>query len=303
MRLRLIFVALPAGRLHRRVRERQPQHRRDQRQRQLELELELEQREHHHHDDQQQQFDRRCPAPGKPAVMIGDKNYTEQFVLGQLYLQALAAKGFTVSINRNIGPTEVTIQALATGRLAMYPEYLKTWNTQIAGNTRIYRSAFLRLPGGAALRAHARVRAAGPDAVQRHRRDRGHGRATRRRTASSRSGTCASVGQTLTLGAPPQLQQGPGARCRRSRARTASRRRRSSRSRSADQYPALDSGSVQAAYVNTTDGQLASGDYRCSRTRAMCSAGGNVVPVVSEQALNAEGPAFAEIDQPRQLRC
>src|SRR5450755_1086496 len=75
------------------------------------------------------------PGAGKPTVTIGDKNYTEQFVLGQLYLQALQAQGFT-DLNPNIGPTEVTVQALSSGTLGMYPEYLDTFNTAIAGDQR-----------------------------------------------------------------------------------------------------------------------------------------------------------------------
>src|SRR6185437_5345831 len=78
------------------------------------------------------------PGTGKPLVTIGDKNYTEQFVLGELYYQALSAQGFKVMLNRNIGPTEVTLPALQSGRLAMYPEYLQTWNDTIAG----YRHGF-----------------------------------------------------------------------------------------------------------------------------------------------------------------
>ena len=37
---------------------------------------------------------RTLPGTGRPAVTIGDKNYPEQFVLGQLYLKALKAQGF-----------------------------------------------------------------------------------------------------------------------------------------------------------------------------------------------------------------
>ena len=48
------------------------------------------------------------PGTGKPLVTIGDKNTTEQFVLGELYYQALEAKGFKVMLNRNIGPTAVS---------------------------------------------------------------------------------------------------------------------------------------------------------------------------------------------------
>ena len=71
------------------------------------------------------------PGTGKPTVTIGDKNYTEQFILGQLYMQALKAQGYTVNINQNIGPTDVTLQALKSGALSMYPEYLNVLNASV----------------------------------------------------------------------------------------------------------------------------------------------------------------------------
>ncbi len=46
--------------------------------------------------------------------------------------------------------------------------------------------------------------------------------------------------------------------------------------------------------MQTTDGQLASGDYRLLSDPQHVFGWGNVVPVVSVRALNAEGPAFAE---------
>ena len=54
-------------------------------------------------------------------MTIGDKNYTEQFVLGELYTQALQAQGYTVQLNQNIGPTAVTLQALGPARWACIP--------------------------------------------------------------------------------------------------------------------------------------------------------------------------------------
>src|SRR5690349_2560540 len=72
------------------------------------------------------------PGAGKPAVTIGDKNFTEQFVLGELYYEALRNQGFPVQLNQNIGPLDVTLRELQTGQLALYPEYLSTWDTQVA---------------------------------------------------------------------------------------------------------------------------------------------------------------------------
>ncbi len=60
------------------------------------------------------------------------------------------------------------------------------------------------------------------------------------------------------------------------------------------QYGALNTGAAQAAYVNSTDAQLASGDYRLLADHRRIFGWGNVVPVVSAKALAAQGPAFAE---------
>jgi osmoprotectant transport system substrate-binding protein len=58
-----------------------------------------------------------------PTVTIGTKNFTEQYVLGQLYKQALEAKGFKVDYKENIGSSEVIDTALTSGKINFYPEY------------------------------------------------------------------------------------------------------------------------------------------------------------------------------------
>jgi osmoprotectant transport system substrate-binding protein len=63
------------------------------------------------------------PGQGKPPVTIGTKDFTEEFVLGELYSQALRAKGYTVNLKRNIGPTEIVDKALTSKRIDAYPEY------------------------------------------------------------------------------------------------------------------------------------------------------------------------------------
>ena len=59
----------------------------------------------------------------KPAVTIGSKNFTEEFILGQLYKQALEAKGYTVKYHENIGSSELIDTALKSGKINFYPEY------------------------------------------------------------------------------------------------------------------------------------------------------------------------------------
>ncbi|MHB8469360.1 MAG: ABC transporter substrate-binding protein [Gaiellaceae bacterium] len=64
-----------------------------------------------------------APAAG-PNVIVGSKNFTEEFILGELYSQALAAKGFSVSQKQNIGATELIDTALTSGKINIYPEYV-----------------------------------------------------------------------------------------------------------------------------------------------------------------------------------
>jgi osmoprotectant transport system substrate-binding protein len=74
------------------------------------------------------------PEPG-PVIKIGTKDFTEEFILGELYSQALRARGFKVRLQSNIGASEVTYQALANGTLDMYPEYVGTLLSEIANDT------------------------------------------------------------------------------------------------------------------------------------------------------------------------
>ena len=56
-------------------------------------------------------------------VTIGTKNFPEEFILGQLYKQALEAKGFNVKYKENIGSTELIQTSLTSGKINFYPEY------------------------------------------------------------------------------------------------------------------------------------------------------------------------------------
>ena len=59
-----------------------------------------------------------------PNITLGTKDFTEEFVLGQLYKQALEAKGIKVTYKENIGSTEIIQTALRSGKINAYPEYV-----------------------------------------------------------------------------------------------------------------------------------------------------------------------------------
>src|SRR5690242_9596016 len=66
-----------------------------------------------------------------PTVVLGTKNFSEEYILGQLYKQALEAKGFTVSYKESIGSTEIIDTALTSGKINFYPEYTGTILTAV----------------------------------------------------------------------------------------------------------------------------------------------------------------------------
>jgi len=238
-----------------------------------------------------QQTTTASPGTGKPLVTIGDKTTTEQFVLGELYYQALAAKGFKVMLNRNIGPTEVTLQALQSGRLAMYPEYLQTFNTAVAGYRHGFRSANKAYQAAQHYALAHGLELLNPtpfsntDAIG----------VTAQYALEHRLSTVRDlhkVAPTLTLGAPPQFQQGPNGLPQLEQAYGFA----PATFKPLDlgsQYQALTDGTVQAADVNTTDGELTSGNYRLLRDPHHALGWGNVVPVASPRLLDVEGPVFA----------
>lgn len=236
------------------------------------------------------------PGTGRPPVTIGDKNFTEQFILGELYYQALSAQGFTVNLNKNIGSTEVTELALADGQLDMYPEYIGDFDTEVANDTTVFPSARAAYAAaqsyalGHSLRLLRPTPFSDTDAIavlstygaEHHLRGiaglvRLESNLTLGAPLQFADSDTGLLGMQSTYGVTPAHVQPVGLGL---------------------QYQALQDGSVQAADVFTTDGQLASGQYQLLRDPDHLFGFGNVVPVVTQGALLAEGPAFtATIDR------
>lgn len=231
------------------------------------------------------------PGAGKPAVTLGTKNFTEQFVLGQLYKQALEAKGFTVALKQNIGSTEIADKALRSGQIDLYPEYIGIFNTAVAGDTKDYPTV------GAAF-------AAGKSYAQAH----GYtllpltpftdvdALAVKPAYASAHHLTSVAdlkAIKGLRLGAPPEFRQ-------RQTGLVGLKQVYGITSVSFApltiglQYQALDDGKIDTADVFTTDGQLQGGKYVVLKDPKNVFGFQNVTPVVSSKVLAAEGPAFQQ---------
>jgi osmoprotectant transport system substrate-binding protein len=232
------------------------------------------------------------PGAGKPTITVGDKNFTEQFVLGELYTEALKAQGFTVQLNRNIGPTDVTLQALKAGTLTVYPEYLNVFDTAIAHYSHSFPTS---LAAYAAATRYADAHGMGLLSPTPFSDTDGIGLTVGYAAANHLHilSDLSKVARSLTIGGPPQFEQStPGLpTIEKAYGLTPAAFKTLG---VGDQYAALNDGTVQAADVGTTDGQLASGDYTLLGDPGNLFGWGNVVPVVAASALTTEGPVFAD---------
>jgi glycine betaine/choline ABC-type transport system substrate-binding protein len=66
------------------------------------------------------------PANGKTTITIGSKNFTEEYILGNIYAQALEAAGYKVKTQLNLGSEQIALKALKGGKIDAYPEYTGT---------------------------------------------------------------------------------------------------------------------------------------------------------------------------------
>jgi osmoprotectant transport system substrate-binding protein len=233
------------------------------------------------------------PGTGKPPVTMGTKDFTEEFVLGQLYAQALQARGYRVTLKSNIGSTEITDKALTSGQIDAYPEYTGTVLSELAHqNTRLPSAAATyeatkKFENGRGLTLTQMTPFSDTDAM-----------ATKPPYASQHGlHTVADLKKLsgATLGAPPTFQ---------TRAQGVPGLKRVYGVTSANlsfkplaiglQYQALDGGQVQVADVFTTDGKLSRGGYTVLKDPKNLFGFQNVAMVVSQKVLQHEGPAFAE---------
>ncbi len=243
------------------------------------------------------------PGKGRPPVTLGDKNFAEQFILGQLYAQALRAKGYTVHLRSNIGASAAIDAALIGGRIDVYPEYTGVIVSELENidlATPGGASVPVKPPPGSAEQAYEQAAAfedsrglalLNPTPFQdadRVATSRGFARAHELRSMRDLAKL-----SSFTYGAPPEnrtryeglrgMQQAYGLSNARFIAIPLGA-----------QYRALDRGRVDTIAVFTTEGQLLNGDYAVLSDPNDIFGYQHVAPVVSKRVVSREGPAFAQ---------
>jgi osmoprotectant transport system substrate-binding protein len=231
------------------------------------------------------------PGVGKPAVTLGDKNFSEQNILGALYAQALQAKGYKVTLKDNVGSSEIIYKALTSGQIDGYPEYTGVLLSAVAGQTHNPPSAT-----AAYEQAKAYVEKHGLTMLNYTPFYDSNAFATLPGYAKQHSlqsiGDLKPLGRSVRLGGAPEFAtrfEGlPGIK----------------QEYGVEptfvpiaielSYKALEGGQVNVQNVFTTDGQLLGGKFTLLADPKHVFGYQNVAPVVRRSVLSAEGPAFAE---------
>jgi osmoprotectant transport system substrate-binding protein len=232
------------------------------------------------------------PGKGKPPITIGDKNFTEQFILGQLYAQALKAKGFTVTLKPNIGSSELIDKSLTSGQIDMYPEYTGVILAELQHNT-------ARLPNADAAFQEAKKWEEGRGFTMLDKTPFFDTDALAVLPAYAQKNNLKTVADlaklkkgSVTVGAPPEFAtRFAGLKGLKSEYGLELNLKPLTIGL---QYKALDTGKVDTADVFTTDGQLQGSKYVVLTDPKNVFGFQNVAPVVSQKVLDAQGPAFAE---------
>lgn len=231
------------------------------------------------------------PGADKPPVTIGTKNFPEEFILGELYAQALRAKGFRVNLKSNVGATEIIYRALTSSTLDMYPEYTGVV-TAVVGNQRqratdeegAYREA-QRIAEAQGLALLNRTPFSDRDAIAVK-------PAYAHRWGLKSVADLAKVKGRVKIGGPPEFrtrEQGyVGLQTVYGLTNLSFEPLKIG-----EQYQALNNGKVDAADVFTTDGELGSTGYVVLKDPKGLFGFQNAAPFVRREVLAREGPEFA----------
>jgi osmoprotectant transport system substrate-binding protein len=231
------------------------------------------------------------PGKGKPAIVMGDKNFSEEYLLGELYSQALRARGFSVTLKGNIGSSTTINAALQSGKIDMYPEYTGVIYTVLAGHPDNPTSAAETLKGATAYERKHGFTVFNPTPFQD-----ADGLATTKSYAQKNSlkavGDLKKVGAFTYAGPPENATRYQG---------VVGLKKAYGLSKVqfkpvpiGSQYQALDQGKVDTIAIFTTDGQLASGKYAVLTDTKGIFGFQQVVPVVKKSVAAKEGPAFEQ---------
>lgn len=74
-------------------------------------------------------------------ITVGSKTFSESWIMGELYAQALRGLGYQVTLQTNVGSAQLIDAALTSGQVDLYPEYTGVIALTLAGHEEPMQSA------------------------------------------------------------------------------------------------------------------------------------------------------------------
>ncbi len=228
---------------------------------------------------------------GKPAVTLGSKNFAESNIIGQLYAQALRAKGFTINLKSEIGSTELIYKALKAGQIDGYPEYTGVLLSAVAEQKKEPTSeqqayeqakAFVEKEGFTMLDKtpfyDTNVLIVKPQYASEH--------------SLASIGDLKPLNNKFTIGGAPELatrEEGlPGIK------KLYGVEGKFKPVSIELSYQAIEGGQVDVQSVFSTDGQLLGGKFKTLSDPKHVFGFQNVAPIIKKSVVEAQGPVFSE---------
>jgi osmoprotectant transport system substrate-binding protein len=228
----------------------------------------------------------------RPTVVIGAKEFTEQWVIGELYKQALSKAGYNVELKSNIGSTNIIDGALTSGQIDLYPEYTGVILQVLAKDSHIPKSAAATFRAAKAFQEERGLTMLPPTPFQ-NRDAVGVKPAFARKYGLKTIGDLRKAPHVVFAEYPDNLEGGIGYH---QLVKTYGLHNTEVKTLNIGlQYSALDHGQVDAADVFTTDPQLARGHYKLLKDDKSFYGYQNVAPVIRKNVLKQQGPGFAKV--------
>jgi osmoprotectant transport system substrate-binding protein len=225
-------------------------------------------------------------------VKLGSNDFTEQFILGEIYKQGLEKAGYTVQYQKGLGSREVVFPALESGQLDMYVEYAgsalqilaKKAPDKDADKVLADLTTFLATKGVKPLQQAPMEDKNALTVTQ----------ATADKYSLTTISDLAKVSDKLVMGGPPECKE--RATCFKGLQDAYGLQNLTFKSISQGglKYSALQNGDIQVALSFTTDGPIAKQNLVVLQDDKGVFPPDHAVPVVREQFLSSAGSEFEQ---------
>jgi osmoprotectant transport system substrate-binding protein len=225
-------------------------------------------------------------------IKLGSNDFTEQFILGEIYKQGLEKAGYTIQYQKGLGSREVVFPALESGQLDMYVEYAGSALQILAKQE----------PGDDADKVLADLTTflatKGVKPLQQAPMEDKNALTVTKETADKYSlktiSDLAKVPDKLVMGGPPECKDRDTCYKGLQDAYGLQNLTFKSISQGGLKYSALESGDIQVALSFTTDGPIAKQGLIILEDDKGVFPPDHAVPVVREQFLSSAGAEFEQ---------